>query len=279
MEGSIAPITGFVRMADCITEGKGADRMPSLLIRIVRVFLLLTTVFFITGCFSSNPRDIQAFLKPYQTDVTAEKYILQPPDEVEVHCTKVPELNMQRQQIRPDGRVGFETLGEFQATGKTPEELAAAIQQKASTLYALVGDQPIEVRITAFKSKVFYVLGQVVQPGPKVYTGRDSVMSAISNAQPSPMAWLERIQVIRPSGDEKVKAKIFEVNFDRMAAHGELGKNVLLQEGDIIYVPPTILASIGKTVQEITTPITSTATSVTVVQRALVGPGSTQAGP
>ena len=186
---------------------------------------------------------------------------------------------MQRQQIRPDGRVGFETLGVFQATGKTPEELAAAIQQKASTLYALVGDQPIEVRVTAFKSKVFYVLGEVVQPGPKVYTGRDSVMSAISNAQPSPMAWLERIQVIRPSGDEKVKAKIFEVNFDRMAAHGELGKNVLLQEGDIIYVPPTILASIGKTVQEITTPITSTATSVTVVQRALVGPGSTQAGP
>ena len=83
-------------------------------------------------------------------------------------------------------------------------------------------------------------------PGPKPYTGRDSVMTAISAAQPNPMAWLERIQVIRPSGDEKVKAKIFEVDFDRMAAHGELGKNVLLQEGDIIYVPPTILAAVGK---------------------------------
>lgn len=253
--------------------------MPSLQIRMVRVFLLLATVFFITGCFSSNPQDIQAFLKPYQTDVTAEKYILQPPDEIEIHCARIPELNVQHQQIRPDGKVGFETLGEFQAAGKTPEELACAIQQKASTLYALVGDKPIEVRIVVFKSKVFYVLGQVVQPGPKVYTGRDSVMSAISNAQPNPMAWLERIQVIRPSGDEKVKAKIFEVDFDRMMAHSELGKNVLLQEGDIIYVPPTILASVGQTVQEILAPITSTATTITVVQRAIVGPGSTQAGP
>ena len=92
------------------------------------------------------------------------------------------------------------------------------------------------------------------QPGSKLYTGRDSVMSAISDAQPNPMAWLERVQVIRPSGDEKVKAKIFEVDFDRMMAHGELGKNVLLQEGDVIYVPPTILAAVGKTVQEIIGP-------------------------
>ncbi|MGA2679682.1 MAG: polysaccharide biosynthesis/export family protein [Sedimentisphaerales bacterium] len=253
--------------------------MPSLQIRIVRAFLLSTTVFFITGCFSSNPQDIQAFLKPYQTDVTTEKYILQPPDEVEVHCARIPELNLQRMQIRPDGKLSFEILGEFQAAGKTPEEVADIIKQKASTLYALVGDQPIEVRVVAFKSKVFYVLGQVDQPGSKVYTGRDSVMSAISDARPNPMAWLGRIQVIRPSGDEKVKAKIFEVDFDRMAAHGELGKNVLLQEGDIIYVPPTIMASVGKTVQEILAPITSTATTITVVQRAVVGPSTTQSGP
>ena len=219
--------------------------MPSLQIRIVRAFLLLTTVFFVTGCFSSNPQDIQAFLKPYQTDVTAEKYILQPPDEIEVHCTRIPELNLQRMRIRPDGKLSFEILGEFQAAGKTPEEVADIIKQKASTLYALVGDQPIEVRVIAFKSKAFYVLGQVSQPGPKLYTGRDSVMSAISDAQPNPMAWLGRVQVIRPSGDEKVKAKIFEVDFDRMMAHGELGKNVLLQEGDVIYVPPTVLSAIA----------------------------------
>jgi protein involved in polysaccharide export with SLBB domain len=238
----------------------------------MRVFLLSAVAFVLTGCFSSNPRDIQAFLKPYQTDVTAEKYILQPPDEIEVHCDKVPELNVpnlnqqQRQQIRPDGKVSFETLGEFQAAGKTPEELAAAIQQKASTLYALVGDKPIEVRIVAFKSKVFYVIGQVDKPGPKLYTGRDSVMSAISDAQPNQMAWLGRIQVIRPSGDEKVKAKIFEVDFDRMAAHGELGKNVLLQEGDVIYVPPTVLSAIAMKIEEVIRPIARAFTGASIVQ-------------
>jgi polysaccharide export outer membrane protein len=220
----------------------------------------------LSGCFSSHPRDIEAFLKPNQVDVTSKNYILQPPDEIEVHCARIPELNMQRQRIRPDGKVSFEMLGEIMAAGKTPEQLADAVRQKASSLYTLVGDKPIEVRIIAFRSKSFYVLGQVYSPGPKLYTGRDTVMSAISEAHPNPMAWLERVQVIRPSTDISVKAKIFEINFDRMSAHGELSKNVLLQEGDVIYVPPTVLAAIGLKIEEIISPIARAFTGVSIIQ-------------
>jgi polysaccharide export outer membrane protein len=245
--------------------------MPSLQIKVMRVFLLSAVTFALTGCFSSNPKDIEAFLKPYQTSVTSEKYVLQPPDEVEVHCARVPELNLQRQRVRPDGKLSFEILGEFQAAGKTPAEVAADIKQKASTLYALVGDQPIEVRVIAFKSKVFYVLGQVYQPGPKLYTGRDSVMTAISEAQLNPMAWLGRVQVIRPSMYEKVKARIFEVDFDRMMAHGELGKNVLLQEGDVIYVPPTVLAALAMKIEEVIRPIARAFSGVNIVQSGMQG--------
>ncbi len=225
--------------------------------------LLLTGL---TGCFSSHPRDIEAFLKPYQADVTCENYVLQPPDEIEIHCASIPELNAQRQRIRPDGKVGFETIGEIEAAGKTPEQLAEAIRQKASSLYTFVGDKPIEVRVIVFNSKSFYVLGQVYSPGPKLYTGRDTVMSAISDARPNALAWLERVQVIRPSADKNVKAKIFEVNFDRMAAHGELEKNVLLQEGDVIYVPPTVLAAIGLKVEEIISPIARAFTGASIIQ-------------
>jgi hypothetical protein len=64
-----------------------------------------------------------------------------------------------------------------------------------------------------------------------------------------------------------------------MRAHGDVSMNVLLQEGDIIYVPPTILASLGKTVQEVMAPITSTFSTINVVQRTVVGPATTQSGP
>ncbi|MBN2020365.1 MAG: polysaccharide biosynthesis/export family protein [Sedimentisphaerales bacterium] len=222
----------------------------------------------LSGCFSSRPKDIEAFLKPHQANVAADKYVLQPPDEIEIHCARIPEINAQRQRIRPDGYVTFENVGEFMAAGKTPQELADEMKEKVSTLYMLVGEEPIEVRIMVFRSKVFYVLGQVNIPGPKVYSGRDTLLTAIAEAQLNPMAWAERIQVIRPSADASVRPRIFEVNFDRMSAHGDMTKNILLQEGDVIYVPPTVLAWLGLKVEEIIRPIARAFSGVSTVQYA-----------
>ena len=209
----------------------------------------------LTGCFSSNPRDIEAFLKPYQVDVTAKRYVLQPPDEIEIHCSKVPELHLQRQRIRPDGKVSFEAMGEIEVAGKTPQEVANLLGQKVAQLYMLEGESSIDVRISAYFSKVYYVLGQVNMPGPRNYTGRDTVLTALAIAQPNPMAWEERVQVVRPSRDESIKPKIFEINFDRMIVHGDISKDVLLQEGDIVYVPPTVLAAIAMKIEEVIRPL------------------------
>jgi len=217
-------------------------------------FLSLITIS-LTGCFSSNPADIEAFLRPDKVDVTAESYVLQPPDEVEVYCSRVPEIDKQRQRIRPDGKISFETLGEMEAAGRTPAQLANILRGKVLELYKLEGEKPIDIRIVMYQSKVFYVLGQVLSPGPKIYTGRDTALTAIAHARLNPMAWKEHIQVIRPSRDENVKPKIFEVNFKRMVVHGDTSKDVLLQEGDIIYVPPTVLAVVALKIEEVLRPL------------------------
>jgi polysaccharide export outer membrane protein len=185
-----------------------------------------------------------------------KQYILQPPDEIEVHCIKAPEINLQRQQIRPDGKVSYEAVGEIQAAGKTCTQVAEVLREKIIELYKLSGDSPIDIRVVAFRSKRYYVLGQVATPGAQVYSGRDTVLSAIALAgSPTVLAWQERIQVIRPSHDPNTKPKIFEINFDRMSAHGDITKNVLLEEGDVIYVPPTILAAAAMKIEEFIRPI------------------------
>ena len=89
----------------------------------------------------------------------------------------------------------------------------------------------------------------------QLYSGRETVLTAIADAQPDVTAWLDRIQVIRPSADASIKPKIFEVNFDRMSAHGNATQNVLLQEGDVIYVPPTVLAAIALKLEEFLRPV------------------------
>lgn len=224
------------------------------------------------GCLSSNPAAIQAFKMPLQVDVTLEQYQLQPPDEIEIHCSRVPELDRQRQRIRPDGKISFEALGEIDVAGKTPAQVAALLEHKVSALYTLPGEKPIDVRVVAFPSKTYYVLGQVYLPGRKPYTGRDTVLSAVADARPNPMAWKDRIQVIRPSRDPTmIRPQIFEVNYGQMVMKGDLSKDVLLEEGDIIWVPPTIPAYVTLKLEEIVTPIARAFSAVWILSAGEMG--------
>ena len=207
------------------------------------------------GCFSSKAKNIEAFAKPYQTNVTTDKYVLQPPDEIQVQSMRIPEINLQIQKIRPDGKISFEGLGEFEVAGKTPAEVAEMMRNKASELYTMTGGHPIDLHITIFQSKWFYVVGEVQTPGPKVYTGRDTLMTALAAANPQVTGWKQRVQVIRPSERKDVKPQVFEANYMRMIEHGDLRKDVLLQEGDIVYVPPTILSAIAMVIEEFVRPI------------------------
>jgi polysaccharide biosynthesis/export protein len=233
--------------------------------------LLLLFCLSLTGCYSSSPEDIAYFRMPNEVHTTANSYVLEPPDEIEVLCEKFPIINKQTQKIRPDGKISFEGIGEIMAAGQTPAQLAQSLQNKINELYHLTGTNPVDVKISVFRSKVYYVLGQVNNPGPQTYTGRDTVLTAISQADPNPMAWLQRIQVIRPTRDPRYLPAIFELNYDKMMAHGDADKNVLLQEGDVIYVPPTVLAWIGLKVEEIVRPIARAFTGAYYVRRGTEG--------
>jgi polysaccharide export outer membrane protein len=223
--------------------------------KILGVMTVLALMNLIGGCFASRPEDIQAFVKPYEVNVTAESYTVQPPDEIEIHCAQVSEVHMQRQRIRPDGKVSFEVLGEVDIAGKTPKEISEVIGQRVKELYTLAGEHPVDVRIAVYASKSYYVVGQVARPGPRVYTGRDSLLAALISAQPNTMAWEEKIQVVRPAAREDEEPRIFEVNYNKMISHGDTRKDVLLEEGDIVYVPPTILAAAGLIIEEFISPV------------------------
>ncbi len=235
--------------------------------RVQSILVLIPAFLLSPGCnFSSNPADIAAFHKPQDVVVTTNEYLMLPPDVVTIYATRVPEIHGQTQQIRPDGYISFEALGEIFVAGRTPAQVADELKLRIAGLYTLPGDEPIDVRISAFRSKGYYVLGQVFAPGRKVYTGRESALSAIADATPNPMAWNSRIQVIRPSGVEEVPPKIFEISYNRMQVHGDLRLNVLLQEDDIIYVPPTPFAAVALAIEQVMRPIARAFSGVFIVQ-------------
>ena len=208
----------------------------------------------LAGCYA-KPENIQAWTKPYETNVTADRYVVQPPDELELRCAQVPEVNLQRQRVRPDGKVSFEVLGDFEVAGKTPAEISVDVGNRVKEHYTLSEDHAVDVRVAVFASHVYYVLGQVARPGPRNYTGRDSTLMAISEAQPNSMAWQRVIQVVRPAGQEGTEFLVFRLDYKKMAGHGDTSKDVLLQEGDIVYVPPTVFAQIGMVIEEFISPV------------------------
>mgnify|MGYP006292211957 CR=1 FL=1 len=229
--------------------------------------ILASAVLFLGGCYSSNPEDIEFFTKPDEKMVTMDEYILQPPDKIKIIAAKVPELHEKEQQIRPDGMISFEGVGQIKAAGKTPEQLSEAVYKKAMLLYSLTGENPIDIQIAQYRSSFYYVMGQVEFQGPMPCTGRDTVLLALTRSRPTVMAWKENILVVRPTTDpEKNSAKVFKVNLKDMLHKGDLSKNVYLEEGDIIYVPPTILSSLGLTVEEIVRPIARAFSTVNMVQ-------------
>ncbi len=242
--------------------------------RTCRYFVSIAMTSFVvvltSGCFTSHPKNIAAFSMPSQVDVTTETYVLMPPDEITIHCSRVPELDGQGQRIRPDGKISFESLGEVYVAGKTPEEVSGILEQKAASLYNLPGDEPIDVRLVAYQSKRYYVLGQVFGPGPKLYTGRDSVLQALAGRL-NTSAWKSRVQVIRPSAEQDIPPKIFEVNYAWMSKHGDLRKNVLLEEGDIIYVPAHPLAWAAMQIEMVMRPIARALTGQYMVEQTFEG--------
>ena len=97
-------------------------------------------VFFVvlSGCAPSyDPTAINAWVMTQKSNLAPDGYILQPADTIEVLASKVPELHLQKQIIRPDGKISFEGIGEVRAAGTTPSQLAEDIRLKLIQFYQL----------------------------------------------------------------------------------------------------------------------------------------------
>lgn len=220
----------------------------------VRVFGLMVvwlgTMGLLTGCGPSQ-KQITAFLKAHEATVSAGQYTVMPPDTIAIHSPTAPEIDGVTQRVRPDGKVALRLLGEVHVAGLNTSEIAAKLRTQLARYYV---EPEVVVDVAQYRSKFYYIFGQVMSPGPKPYNGRDTLLKALAEAQPNFLAWRSQIRVTRPSpgGGEK---QTLVVDLDKMVRTGNTERNILLQEGDVIEVPPTPLAWMGLRVRELLYPV------------------------
>jgi protein involved in polysaccharide export with SLBB domain len=201
------------------------------------------------GC-ASKYADLKAFVQAHNHDVVGTTYRLEPPDVISISSPTAPEIHGETLRIGSDGKVTLRLLGSVKVSSMSPKEVAAKLEQLLSRYYV---EPKVEVQVVGYASKKVYVFGQVNDQGPKRFTGRDTLMDVLANAQPTIIAWGARVRVIRPSANPDEIREI-TVNVDRMLEEGDLRGNFLLQAGDIVYVPPTPLGWVGLRIQEILFP-------------------------
>lgn len=166
--------------------------------------------------------------------VLLEGAALGPGDVVEVRVYQEKELTG-LYRVDADGTFTFPLVGTVPAAGMNAGTLAETLTERLRSGY--LRDPQVSVFIKEFNSKKVFVLGQVAKPGTFTYVDKMTIVQAVTLAGGlRPLAAGNRLVLTRVvDGDEKK----FVVPFADVGIGDEA--NVMLQPGDIVFVPETWL--------------------------------------
>jgi len=165
-------------------------------------------------------------------------YLVGPPDELLITIRPEPAI-VRQVVVQPDGKISVDMVGEVQAGGRTMTEISNEIARRSMPY---IRSPQVTVSLVASRSLAITILGQVQRPATFPLQRDTRVSEALGLvAGPTEHGAAGRIRVVRQTGG---KPQVFKVNLDAIRS-GDLSTNILLEAGDIIYVPPTVSASIG----------------------------------
>ena len=181
------------------------------------------------GCAAAAPRPTATEVEPDPLASLAD-YRVGPEDVVEVSVWRNEALS-RTVPVRPDGAISLPLINDVQAAGLTPMQLRLVISQ---LLAVFIPAPEVSVIVREVHSAKVSVLGQVIHPGRYDLRGPITVLEMLAHAGGlTPFAARSQIVVVRSRGDriERIPVDQEQALADR---HHE---NVLLQSGDLIFVP------------------------------------------
>jgi len=163
-------------------------------------------------------------------------------DEITMNVWRHTDLN-RTIRINPEGMIYLPLAGEIEAAGLTITQLRKEVIFKLSKY---VNDPQVDINVSVLRSMTVYVLGEVRGPGTFVLDRRMKPMEAIAAAGGfSQDANTRNILLVRAEKDV-TKVRALNLNISDMQS----GKNptpvMYLQNGDVIYVVPSVIANIER---------------------------------
>jgi len=173
---------------------------------------------------------------------TPQEYRVGPPDALTITVLPEPVLRSDV-TVRPDGMISVDLIGDIPASGRTVTEIARDIEER---VVRFKRDARATVAVRAAQSSTVTVLGEVRANGNFALQMDTRVIEAIGLRGGLTIYASQHAKLVRTDG---ATTQVIPIDIAAITA-GDLRTNYLLQQGDLIVVPPTWLATIGYYMQQ-----------------------------
>jgi polysaccharide export outer membrane protein len=152
-------------------------------------------------------------------------------DILQLFVFKEPDLTREV-TVRIDGKISVALLGDLQAAGRLPGELADEITGR---LMGFLTAPLVTVSVNQARSTRFFVLGMVGRPGEYPMPGPTTVVQALAVAGGfRDYAKMDEIVILRQEGGAST---FIPVNYKRLVSSRDGSQNIPLRPGDTVLVP------------------------------------------
>ncbi len=177
------------------------------------------------------------------TPATAERYVIGPQDNLSI--TVVDEMELSGKfRVENDGTFTYPYLNRVQAAGLSLEELQTRLTTGLKA--GFLRNPQVRVEVDQYKSRSVYVIGEVRVPGKVTMSGTTlTLLEALSLAGSATANASSEIIVVHPSKAGAAPGGVpgADIPGERITINrrelelGRAGREIVLQDGDIINVP------------------------------------------
>ncbi|MBQ9573522.1 MAG: polysaccharide export protein [Acidaminococcaceae bacterium] len=166
----------------------------------------------------------------------AEDYIMTPGDQLQIYVVGHPDISSARANsdssytVRPDGKMNFPLVGEIDTNGLTVPQFTEILTERLSEY---IINPKITVNVAKLGTTRVFVLGEVKKQGMYELVKGHRVMDALGAADGfTPLSAKSGVYLIRRNDRDNVQ----KLNVNRFLRKGDVSQNVVLQEGDCLYL-------------------------------------------
>lgn len=183
--------------------------------------------------------------EPNLTIPSPKNYIIGVGDEIIVDIFGLSE-STKKLKVSTEGMIRFPNLGPIKLAGLTIEEAQVKIKNQAAKVYTTIvsGNTKVIVSLGQIRSIRVTLVGEINKPGNYTVSSLSTIMNALyASGGPNGIGSFRKIELVR-SGKPIVQFDLYD-----FLLKGDLSKNILLQDEDVIRVGAyeTRVAVVGAT--------------------------------